>query len=1032
MRGLIALAVRRRVTVVMAALAIAAFGMVGYKRLPLELFPDISYPSLTVQTDFPDTAPQEVENLVTRPVEEAVGVLRGLKSIHSVSRPGVSEVTLEFDWGSDMDMLSMEVREKLDRLILPEEAEHPIVLRFDPSLDPIMRVALSGNGELNDMRRLAERKIKLDLETIKGVAAAQVKGGLEDEIQIDIDQERLAALSIPIDQVRQVVGVSNVNMPGGSLRGADSNFLIRTLNEFDSVDEIGDVIVANRDGAAVRLRDVASVKMGTKEREEITRVNGKECVEIAVFKEGDANTVTAARLVETRLAEWRKKLPPGYELSVLFDQSHFIEQSIREVRSSALLGGLLAIAVLFFFLRDIRSTAIIATSIPISVIATFLFMYRFNISLNVMSLGGLTLGIGMLVDNSIVVLESIYRKKKQGMPLARAAVEGTDEVGAAVAASTLTSVAVFLPIVFVEGIAGQLFRDQAMTVSISLLASLAVALTLIPMLSAIGARVTRADVAATHEPTLTADEEDARGALTLGRASRIYDRIVRGALARPKTTVAIAFALFAVSLVLIPRLGRELIPSLTEGEFFFEVDLPQGASLAATDHVIGEIEAAAAADPSIERSYARVGSRLVAGGLSLNTQGEHLGQINVVLKDKTNDRVEAAAIDGLRRRLDAIPDVEAKFGRPSYFSLKTPIEVILYGEDLQLLRDYSLDLSRDMTGIAGLADVRSSLEAGNPELQVIFNRDQLAALHLDLGAMSSTLQDRVQGAVPTRYKESDRQIDVRIRNRESDRRSIDDVENLVLPGPNGGTIRLTSIADVRVAEGPAEIHRLQQQRAAVVSANLKNRSLGAAVADVRRILAHNPPPTGISAELGGQNAEMSVSFRSLRFAMLLAVFLVYLVMAATFESFVHPFIVLFTIPLAIVGVVAGLLMTGTAVSVMVLIGVILLVGVVVNNAIVLIDCVNRLRRAGLDKREALVRAGHIRLRPILMTTLTTVLGLIPMAVAWGEGAELRSPLAITVLSGLSVSTLLTLVVIPAVYLAVPSKVTVEQIVPVKE
>jgi len=1025
MRGFIANAVRRRVTVVMTALAIAAFGIVGYKRLPLELFPDIAYPSLTVQTDFPDTAPQEVENLVTRPVEEAVGVLRGLKSIHSVSRPGVSEVTLEFDWDSDMDMLSMEVREKLDRLILPQEAEHPIVLRFDPSLDPIMRVAVSGNGELNEMRRLAERKIKLDLETIKGIAAAQVKGGLEDEVQIDIDQERLAALSIPIDQVRQVVGVSNVNMPGGSLRGADSNFLIRTLNEFDSVDEIASVIVADRDGAPVRLRDVATVRMGNKEREEITRVNGKECVELAVFKEGDANTVTAAHAVKTRLEEWKKKLPPGYELTVLFDQSHFIEQSIKEVRDSAIIGGLLAIGVLLVFLRDIRSTTIIATSIPLSVVATFLLMYKFNISLNVMSLGGLTLGIGMLVDNSIVVLESIYRKRKHGVPLARAAVDGTDEVAAAVTASTLTSVAVFLPIVFVEGIAGQLFRDQAVTVSVSHIASLAVALTLIPMLSALGARVTRADVAPTRESMMSASEEDARGVLSLGRISQVYDRFVRRALARPKTTVSIGWALFAASILCIPLIGRSLIPPLTEGEFFFEVNLPQGASLAATDRVVAQLEAAAGEDVRVERNYSRVGSRLISGGISLNNTGENLGQINLVLKDKANDRLEEATVTSLRKKFEAIPDVQSKFGRPSYFSMKTPIEVVLYGEDLETLRDYSLDLSRDLETIPGLVDVRSSLEAGNPELQVVFNRDQLAALHLDLGSMSSTLQNRVQGAVPTRYKEADRQIDVRIRNQESDRQSVDDVENLVLPGPNGAPIRLVSIADVRIDQGPAEIHRLQQQRAAVVSANLADRGLAAAVNDVRARLAKDPPPQGIAAELAGQQAEMATSFNSLRFALLLAVFLVYLVMAATFESFVHPLIVLFTIPLAIVGVVVGLLVTGTDISVMVLIGVILLIGIVVNNAIVLIDCVNRLRRAGVEKKEAVVRAGHIRLRPIMMSTLTAVLGLIPMAISWGEGSELRAPLAITVFWGLSIATLLTLVVLPAAYLVVPSRVTVE-------
>lgn len=1029
MRDFIALSVRRRVTVVMTALAVAAFGIVGYNRLPLELFPDISYPSITIQTDFPDTAPQEVENLVTRPVEEAVGVLRGLKSIHSVSRPGVSEVTLEFDWDSDMDLLSMEVREKLDRLVLPTEAEEPIVLRFDPSLDPIMRIALSGPGELNELRNLADRKIKLDLETVKGVASAQVKGGLEDEIHIDVHQERLAALGIPLSDVRDVVGVSNVNMPGGSLRGVDMQFLIRTLNEFDTVDEIGEVIVAERDGAAVRLRDIASVNMGTKEREEITRVDGKECIEIAAFKEGDANTVTVARLLRERIDQWNEKLPEGAKLTMLFDQSHFIEQSISEVRSSAVIGGILSIIVLFLFLRELRSTIIIAMTIPLAVVATFLFMYQFNISLNVMSLGGLSLSIGMMLDNSIVVLESIYRKRKLGVPLARAAVDGTDEVAAAVAASTLTSVAVFLPIVFVEGIAGQLFRDQAVTVSIGQFAALAVGLTAIPMLSALGARVRKIDVAGVSTDTMDVDDEDATSALSLGRFSRAYDRFVRGAVMRKKTTVAVAVLLFAVSVACIPLLGRELIPQLTEGEFFFEVSLPQGASLAATDRVMQELEDAAGEDARVERSYARVGSRLVAGGVSLNTVGEHFGQINVVLKNKTDDRVEAAAIETLRGRFSAIPDVTAKFGRPSYFSVKTPIEVVLYGEDLDELRDYSLDLTGEMAAIPGLVDVRSSLEAGNPELHVVFDRNQLAAMNLDLGTMSSTLQNRVQGAVPTRFKESDRQIDVRVRNQESDRESIEDVRNLVLPGPNGSPIRLVSIADVRVDEGPAEIHRLQQQRAAVVSANLRGRSLGSAVGDIRAKLAQNPPPSGITAELAGQNAEMAVSFQSLRFAMLLAIFLVYLVMAATFESFIHPFIVLFAVPLAVIGVVLGLFVTGTDISVMVLIGVILLVGVVVNNAIVLIDAVNRLRRAGLEKTDAVIRAGHIRLRPILMTTLTSVLGLLPMAISWGEGAELRAPLAITVLFGLSVCTLLTLIVIPAIYVWVPSRVTVEAPVP---
>jgi HAE1 family hydrophobic/amphiphilic exporter-1 len=1013
MRSLIALAVRRRVSVLMTALAIAAFGVVGYQRLSLELFPDIAYPSLTVQTDFPDTAPQEVENLITRPTEEAVGVLRGVQTIHSVSRAGVSEVTLEFDWNSDMDMLSMEVREKLDRLVLPEEAEDPIVLRFDPSLDPIIRLAFSGSGGLADLRNLAERKLKPKFETIKGIAAAQIKGGLEDEIQIDIDQERLAALGIPLQRVRQIVGVSNVNLPGGALRGEDSQYLIRTVNEFDDIDEIADLIVSRNTDGIVRVRDVALVRLGNKEREEITRVNGEECVEIAIYKEGDANTVTVARLLRGHLDEWRDKLPPGYTLTVLFDQSHFIKQSINEVRNAAIIGGILAIIVLFAFLRDVRSTLIIATSIPISVIATFMLMYRLDISLNIMSLGGLTLGIGMLVDNSIVVLESVFRKRQRGLSLAQAAVEGTSEVGPAVAASTLTTVAVFLPIVFVEGVAGQLFKDQALTVTISLLASLVVAVTMIPMLSALGRRAGRVGS--------SAQAANEAPAMTLGRFSQGYDQFLRRALRHRWATLAIAFLLFLAAITSLRWMGTELIPTLSEGEFFFEVNMPEGTSLAATDRMMNLLETEAAGHDPIDRYYSTVGSRLIAGGMSLNTKAENLGQINIVMKNRTDDEAEVATVQTLRDRFRDIPDLELKFGRPSYFSLKTPVEVVLYSDNLEDLRSYSLELAQAMSAVPGLVDVRSSLEAGNPELQVVFDRRRLAALGLDMGVLSETLKNRVQGVVPTRFKEEDRQIDIRIRNREGSRSSVADVRNLVLPGPDGQPIRLLSVADVKLDRGPAEIHRLQQQRAAVVTANLKGRSLGSAVRDIEAVMASVALPVGVTTELGGQNREMRVSFASLRFALGLAIFLVYLVMAATFESFVHPFIVLFTIPLALVGVTAGLAATSTTISVIVLIGTIMLVGIVVNNAIVLIDAVNRFRRSGVGKLDAVLRAAHIRLRPILMTTLTTILALLPMAIAWGEGAELRSPLAITVASGLFLSTLLTLVVIPAAYMVVPSR-----------
>ncbi len=1025
MQTIVSLAVRRRVSVVMAALAVIAFGLVGYNRLSLELFPDITYPSITVQTDFPDTAPQEVENLVTRPVEEAVGVLRGLQTIHSVSRAGMSEVTLEFEWGSDMDLLSMEVREMLDRLVMPEEATDPVVLRFDPSLDPIIRLALSGDSDLTTLRRLADRQIKQDFETVKGVAAAGIKGGLEEEIQIEVDQERLAALGITIDRIRQVVGVSNVNLPGGALRGRDSQYLIRTINEFQDVEEIANLIIFHSEGASVRLRDVATVRWGSREREEITRVNGRESVEISLYKEGDANTVTVARRLRDRIDEWQDgKLPEGASLTILFDQSQFIKQAVDEVRSAALIGGVLAIIVLFLFLKDARSTLIIATSIPISVVATFIAMYKMNISLNIMSLGGLTLGIGMLVDNSIVVLESIFRRRKEGQALFAAAVNGTTEVGGAVVASTLTTVAVFLPIVFVEGVAGQLFRDQALTVTFSILASLVVAVTVIPMLSAAGARLPRADRLAKTlaEGPVDSGRVETKSEMTLGWFSVFYDGLLKGSLRFRYLTLLIGFGMFFAALGAVGLLDTELIPQLSEGEFFFEVKLPEGASLAATDRSIKLMETAAGKETAVDRYYATVGSRLVSGGMSLNTKSENLGQLNLVMKDRSDSEGELAVAERLRREFSSLPDLEIKFGRPSYFSLKTPVEVLIFGDDLDLLRSYSLELAGKMNAVPGLVDVRSSLEGGNPELQVVFDRERLAALGLDMGVLSETLKNRVLGVVPTRFKEQDRQIDIRIRNRESHRQTVNDVRNLIIPGPDGEPLRLLSVARVTEARGPAEIHRLQQQRAAVISANLEGRGLGAVISDVQQVMDDMPRTPGLSLDLGGQNKEMQVSFGSLRFAILLAIFLVYLVMAATFESFLHPFLVLFTIPLAVVGVVAGLLATSTPITVIVLIGTVMLVGIVVNNAIVLIDTINRLRRAGVAKREAVIRAGHIRLRPILMTTLTTILGLMPMALAWGEGAELRSPLAITVASGLALSTLLTLVVIPAAYLVVPSRV----------
>ncbi len=1008
-------AVRRPVTMLMLALAVVAFGAVGFSRLSLNLLPDISYPSLTVQVDYPNAAPGEVENLITKPVEEVVGVLRGLKEMTSVSRAGISEVTLEFDWGADMDTLSMDVREKLDRLVLPDEAEKPVVLRFDPAMDPILRIALSGDDNLTMLRYVAEEKLKDELEKLEGVAAAQVKGGEEEEIHVNLEQGKVAAMGITPEDLARALSASNINRPGGSLKSAESNYLVRTLNEYDSVREIGEITITPAGKPPVRLADVAQVVRGTKDREEITRVGKKECVIIEVFKEGDANTVKVADEVRKSLDDLPLLLAPGMKLDVLFDQSRFIRGAIDEVRDALIQGGLLAILVLFLFLRDMRSTLIIATSIPLSVIATFVLMYLLDVSLNIMSLGGLTLGIGMLVDCSIVVLEAIARKREEGLSRARAAIDGTAEVGAAVIASVLTTVAVFFPIVFVEGIAGQLFRDQSLTVTFSLLASLVVSLTLIPMLYALGR----------NRSGKLANLVDDGSKIPLGWLGRLYMRLLDGALRVKYLTLIAAMAIFGASMMLVPKLRQELIPALTEGEFYFEVSLPEGTSLPTTNATLAQMEDIALADADVAAVYTTVGSRTVSGGMSLKNKDENLGQINIVLKNRADEMLEHAVADRLRAAYDKIPSLEAKLGRASFFSLKTPVELLFYSEDLDTLKSYSLALKPKIAEIAGVVDVRASLESGNPELNVVFDRDRLAKQGLSIGQVASTLHDRVNGRVVSQFKELDRLIDIRLRNQETDRDSVTDIQNIVVASVDGQPVTLKAVASLEPARGPSEIHRIRQSRVAIISADVSGRALADVMGEIDVAIAASGKPASIEYAPGGQNKEMGESFDSMIFMLVLAIFLVYLVMAATFENLVHPILILATIPLAGVGVVLGLYFGGFAISVIALIGVILLAGIVVNNAIVLVDAINRYRREGKDQLEAVRMACSLRLRPILMTTLTTVLGLLPMALGFGEGAELRQPLAVTVSYGLVLSTLLTLVVIPALYLVVPTRIRTE-------
>ena len=1040
-RQLVEFSVTRKVTILMISVGLVAFGIVGFLRLPINLLPSLSYPSLTVQTEYANAAPAEIEQLITRPVEEVVGVLKGLKQIHSISRSGVSEVTLEFGWEANMSSLAMDIREKLDRLDLPTEAETPIVLRYDPALDPIMKLSISADTgviPLTRLRLLGDKEVKEALERIEGVASAKIQGGEEEEIHININQGKVAAMGINPEQLGQLIRNSNINRPGGSLKNDRTQLLVRTLNEYGNLQEMRDLRITRPNQPSVRLGDVAEVVWTSKDKEEIARFGGREGILVSLYKEGDANTVKVAKAVKAGIESLRRKLPKGVKVAVQFDQSRFIEQSIEQVKSSLLFGGLLAIGVLWLFLRDFRLTAIIATAIPLSVIAAFIFMYRFDVSLNIMSLGGLTLGVGMLVDSAIVVLESIHRQRERGLSIIQAAIEGSSQVGGAVTASVLTTIAVFIPIVFVEGIAGQLFRDQALTVTFSLVMSLVVSFTLIPMLASLGKKQQNIDLKAEIDTSSLLNKSEnlekkrnsklsnaSENANFFGRFSTGYEKVLRATLKFKWFSLLSAFGIFFLSLMLVAKIPTELIPQLSEGEFYFDVSLPEGTALPTTNKLLQQMEKEALRHKDVTSVYVSVGSRNISGGLSLKTKDENLAQISIVIKDRADSEMEQRVIDDLRAVYNQIPEADIRFARPSFFSLKTPMELLFFGEDLEAMRDYTLALLPKISQIEGLIDVRASLETGNPELVVKFNRDQLARLGFNIESVSETLNRRVNGVIVSRFQQPDRQIDIRLRNREIDRDSVNDMENIVIGEIEARPVTLRAVASIETLQGPAAIDRISQSRVAIIAGNLKGRSLSQVTEDIKKLLIDNPPPDTLSFEFGGQNEEMQQSFNSLYFAIGLAIFLVYLVMAATFEHLGHPFIILLTIPLSLVGVIAGLLFSGYGISVISMIGVVFLVGVVVNNAIVLVDAINHARRTGLEKFEAIVTASKSRLRPILMTTFTTVLGLLPMAIGFGEGAELRAPLAVVVSFGLVVATGLTLLIIPATYLIMPSKVTTD-------
>ncbi|MDZ7374371.1 MAG: efflux RND transporter permease subunit [candidate division KSB1 bacterium] len=1001
------LLVRRPVAVSMVYAAVALLGCVSLLRLPIDLLPDLSYPRLTVVTVYPGAAPTEVETSVTVPIEGALSTLSGLRHITSVSREEVSLVTLEFPWGTNMDVTMLHVREKLDELrwLLPRDVDRPTILRMDPRSQPIMGVAVSG-AELGELTGLCRDVFKRRLEQLPGLALVELVGEVEPEIQVEVDQDRLETLGLSVADVAAALQRANVTLPGGTIRRGEFRFSLRLLGTFRDLAEIEEVPIFWRGERRVRVRDVASVRLGTRERENENRWNGRPSIGLLIYKDAGANTIQVCRAARAALSELRARYP-DLDLDVAFDQSAFISQAIANVLQAVAIGGVLAFLVLFLFLRDPRYPLMVSVSIPLSILATFIFLHAAGAGLNLMTLGGLALGVGMLVDASVVVLENIFRHWERGEPPDRASVTGVSEVAMAVTASTLTTVAVFFPVVYVRGVAGQLFKHQAYAVSTALLASLVVSLTLLPVL------------AAGVHPSETARDEARSGVGPLRRLASHYERVLDLALRHPWRVVALTLLAFGLALLAAAHIERELMPWVDQGEFVVELEMPPGTSLEATSEAAAALERHFLAHPGVQTVFATVGiqptQRLFrAGELAL-----HRASFRVRLRPGYLGRTQAV-MEELRRTCPRL-GTEVTFQAPQagLAGLLDPgrsdVEVQVFGEDWSVCRALAEALRQRLARIQGFTGLTVDAEEGQPEVRIAVRRDQAVLFGLSTGRVSEFVRDFFRGNVSTQFEEPDRKIDIRVWPKGDDRRTLWDLLEARIP-TGYSSVPVREVVDYRFSRGPSEIRRENQERVVTLRASVAGRRLGAVLRDVQREVAAFRVPAGVRVEVTGARQEMRQSFRSLITAAILAVVLVFMILAAEFESLWQPFVVMMTVPLGVIGVAFGLLVTGTSWNVISLIGFVVLVGIVVNDGIVKVDFINRSVRRGTPVYEAIRQAGRHRLRPIVMTTVTTVLGLLPMAVGIGAGAELQRPLAVTVIFGISFATLLTLVVVPVLYL----------------
>ncbi|OEH86706.1 multidrug ABC transporter [Desulfuribacillus stibiiarsenatis] len=1014
--------VNRPVAITMLVITILILGMVSFTKLNVDLYPELVFPIAIVATSYDGAAPQEVETLISRPLEGVLGTVENVKQIQSVSRAGASQVIIEFNWGTNMDFATLTMREKIDMIknALPDGAGDPLVIKIDPAAMSILTLGISGGADIVELKNLTDDTIIPRLERVAGVASVGATGGKKQEIHVVVDSNLLNGYGLTLSQVTQTLMAENSAMPGGDLEKGLKEMYIRLDNEYKSIDEIAEVNFQLPSGGTVKLKDFATIQDSFRETKQITRLNGVPSIEINVYKQTDGNTVKVANQVSKALEELKKSgaLPDNVAITPIFDQSVFIKQSIESVVKNMIFGGVFALIILYLFMRSLRSTLVIGLAMPFAVIATFTMLYFSGQTLNMMTLGGLALGIGMMVDSSIVVLENIFRHRQMGKNLIQAAKDGASEVGLAVLAGSFTTIGVFLPIVFVDGMAAQFFRPLGLTVSISIFAALIVSLTLVPMLAS---RLLRVDL---HDEKPKSRNPFKNQPITRGFGRMIdgltvkYSGLLRWSVGHRKTVLFITTLLFIGAAMLVPFVGAEFMPAMDTGELSASVTLPKGTLVEETERVTSRVEELIYQIPEVDIVLTSIGS---GGGMDFSgaTVTER-GRVTVKLVPLAQrERSTAEVVEDLRQKVNTIehPDavIEVSEMDNSGGPPTAPLEIRIQGNNFEVLNDLAGIIAEEVKLVEGTRDVKNSLEEGRPELLVKLDRERLARYGISTTQIMSTVRTAFQGQVSTQLKTGEDEIDVRVILPEEQRRNVKDLEQLVVRSQSGAQVALHDLVSFNEQTGPSQISRRAQVREVTITSNIYGRDLGSIVEDIRVRVDNLAIPEGYFVEYGGQSQDMAEAFGSLLIALVLAIVLVYIIMAAQFEAFTYPFIIMFSVPVTFIGVVVGLFVTGRTLSVTSFIGLIMLAGIVVNNAIVLVDYINRLRAEGMERDEAIIAAGPVRLRPILMTTLTTVLALVPLAIGIGEGSEGQAPMATVVVFGLTFSTLITLVLIPVVY-----------------